>query len=71
MIEDRSTSRNTMENKMKKGFGWYFLSVGIFGIVMAVARAKSEREMFLILATIPTAFLVIRGAEILRKRNRE
>ena len=56
---------------MKKGFGWYFLAVGIFGIVMAFARAKSEREVFLILATIPTAFLVIRGAEFLRKRKRE
>ena len=39
----------------------------IFGIVMAFAQAKSEREIFLILATIPTAFLVIRGAEFLRK----
>jgi succinate-acetate transporter protein len=58
-----------MENNMKKGYGWYFLVVGIFGIVMAFARAKSEREVFLILATIPTAFLVIRGAEFLRKRK--
>jgi succinate-acetate transporter protein len=71
MTEDRSTSRNAMENNMKKGFGWYFLLVGIFGIVMAFARAKSEREMFLILATIPMAFLVVRSAEFLRKRNRE
>ena len=52
-----------------KGFGWYFLVVGIFGIVTAFARAKNEREFFLILATIPTAFLVVRGAEFLRKRN--
>jgi hypothetical protein len=58
-----------MENNMKKGYGWYFLVVGIFGIVMAFARAKSEREVFLILATIPTAVLVIRGAEFLRKRK--
>lgn len=56
---------------MKKGFGWYFLGVGIFGIVMALARAKSEREIFLILAAIPTAFLVLRGAEFLRKRNKK
>ena len=54
---------------MKKGYGWYFLAVGIFGIVMAFARARSEKEVFLILATIPTAFLVIRGAEFLRKRG--
>ena len=54
---------------MKKGLGWYFLFVGIFGILMAFGQAKSEREMFLILATIPTAFLVIRGAEFLRKRK--
>ena len=54
---------------MKKGFGWYFLFVGIFGILVAFARAKSERELFLILATIPTAFLVVRGAEFLRKKK--
>ena len=54
---------------MKKGFGLYFVAVGIFGIVMAFARARSEREILLILATIPTAFLVIRGAEFLRKRK--
>ena len=59
-----------MENNMK-GFGWYFVLVGLFGIVMAFARAKNEREFFLILATIPTAFLVIRGAEFFRKRNKE
>jgi succinate-acetate transporter protein len=58
-----------MENNMKKGFGWYFALVGIFGLAMAFARAKSEREVFLILATIPTAFLVVRGAEFLRKRK--
>jgi succinate-acetate transporter protein len=56
---------------MKKGYGWYFIAVGIFGIVMAFARAKSEKEMFLILATIPTAFLVVQGAEFLRRRKRE
>jgi hypothetical protein len=59
-----------MENNMK-AFGWYFLIVGIFGIVTAFARAKNEREFFLILATIPTAFLVIRGAEFLRKRGKK
>ena len=52
-----------------KGFGWYFLVVGLFGIFMAFVRAKSERELFLILATIPMAFLVVRGAEFLRKRK--
>jgi len=60
-----------MENNMKKGYGWYFTAVGIFGIVVAFARAKSEREVFLILATIPTAFLVVRSAEFLRKRNKQ
>ncbi|HEY9526000.1 MAG TPA: hypothetical protein VIR02_02895 [Anaerolineales bacterium] len=54
---------------MKKGYGWYFLLVGIFGLLMAFARAKDERETFLLLATIPTAFLVVRGAEFLRKRS--
>lgn len=54
-----------------KAFGWYFLVVGIFGIIAAFARAKSERELFLILATIPTAFLVVRGADFLRKRNQK
>jgi succinate-acetate transporter protein len=71
MTEERSTSRNTMENNMKKGFGWYFLFVGIFGIAMAFARAKSEQEMFLTLAMIPVALLIVRSAEFLRKRNRE
>jgi len=59
-----------MENNMK-GFGWYFFAVGILGIVTAFARATSEREIFLILATIPTAFLVVRGAEFLRKRGKK
>lgn len=59
-----------MENNMKKGYGWYFITVGFFGIMMAFARAKSEREIFLILAMIPTAFLVVRSAEFLRKRNK-
>ena len=52
-----------------QGYGWYFIGVGIFGIVMAFARAKNEREVFLILATIPMAFLVVRVAEFLRKRK--
>ncbi|HET6594190.1 MAG TPA: hypothetical protein VFG81_01125 [Anaerolineales bacterium] len=55
---------------MKKGFGWYFIAVGIFGIIMAFVRAKSEREVFLILAMVPAAFLVVRSAEFLRKRNK-
>ena len=59
-----------MENNMKQ-YGFYFLLVGIFGIVTALARSKNERELFLVLATIPTAFLVIRVAEFFRKRNRE
>lgn len=54
-----------------KRFGWYFIVVGIFGLMTAFARAKNEREFFLILATIPTAFLVVRGAEFLRKRNKK
>ena len=52
-----------------QGYGLYFVLVGIFGIVMAFARAKNEREVFLILATIPTAFLVVRVAEFLRKKK--
>jgi hypothetical protein len=56
---------------MKKGYGWYFVVVGAFGISMAFARAKSEREVFLILATIPTAFLVVRGVEFLRKNRKD
>jgi hypothetical protein len=60
-----------MENNMKKGYGLYFLAVGIFGIMMAFARAKSEREVFLILATIPTAFLVVRFAGFLNKKGKE
>jgi succinate-acetate transporter protein len=59
-----------MENTMQ-GYGWYFLIVGIFGIGLAFARAKNEREIFLILATIPTAFLTVRAAEFLRKRNKK
>lgn len=59
-----------MENNMK-GFGWYFLVVGVFGIGMALAKAKSEKEFFLTLATIPAAFLVVRFAGVLNKRNRE
>jgi hypothetical protein len=59
-----------MENNMK-AFGWYFLVVGLLGVITAFARAKNEGEFFLILATIPTAFLVVRGAEFLRKRNKK
>jgi succinate-acetate transporter protein len=59
-----------MEHNMK-GFGWYFLVVGVFGIVTAFAGAKNEREVLFILATIPTAFLVIRVAEFLRKRHKK
>jgi hypothetical protein len=66
-----STLLNTMENNMNKGYGWYFIVVGMIGIVMAFARAKSEREVFLILATIPTAFLVVRFAAFLNKRKKE
>jgi succinate-acetate transporter protein len=60
-----------MESNMKKGYGWYFVFLGIFGIVMAFARAKNERDVFLILATIPAAFLVLRFAGFLSKRNKE
>ena len=56
---------------MHKGFGWYFLALGIVGIAMAFARAGSERDVFLILATIPTAFLVIRLAGFLNNRSKE
>jgi succinate-acetate transporter protein len=66
---EQCPSNHTLEIMMKKGYGWYFLLVGIFGLLMAFARAKNEREVFLLLATIPTAFLVVRGAEFLRKRN--
>ena len=52
-------------------YGLYFLVVGIFGIIMAFVRAKSEREIFLVMATVPTAFLAIRGMEFLRKRNQK
>ncbi len=54
-----------------RAYGWYFLLVGIFGIVAALARAKNEREIFLVLATIPTAFLVLRVAEFLGKRSKK
>ena len=56
---------------MKKGFGWYFSAVGVFGPVMAFARAKSEREVFLILATIPMALLVVRGLQFLERKNKK
>jgi hypothetical protein len=64
------TLTQTTENNMQ-GYGLYFIVVGIFGIVMALARARNEREVFLILATIPTALLVVRVAEFLRKRNKK
>lgn len=54
-----------------KRYGFYFLILGIFGLVTAFARAKSEREVFLILATIPIAFLVVRFAGRLNKRSKE
>ena len=54
-----------------KQYGLYFFLVGIFGIMMAIARAKNEREVSLILATIPAAFLVIRFAGFLNERNKE
>ena len=44
---------------------------GVFVIVTAIARAKNEREFFLVLATVPTAFLVVRLADFLKKRNKE
>jgi succinate-acetate transporter protein len=59
-----------MENNMNKGFGWYFIAVGIFGLGMAFARAKNEREVFLILAIIPAAFLMLRLARFLNDRNK-
>ncbi|HEY3475660.1 MAG TPA: hypothetical protein VGK56_13705 [Anaerolineales bacterium] len=52
-------------------YGWYFFLVGIFGIVTAVARAKNEREIFLVMATIPTAFLVVRTMGFMRKRTKK
>lgn len=54
-----------------KSFAWYFTLVGFLGILMAVARARSERELFLVLATVPAAFLVVRGAEFWRKRKKK
>jgi hypothetical protein len=59
-----------MENNMQK-YGLYFFVVGLFGIVTAVARAKNEREIFLVLATIPTAFLVVRVVGFLGKRKKD
>ena len=56
---------------MNKGYGWYFVAVGIFGISVAVATAKNEREVFLVLATIPTAFLILRFAGFLSNKNKE
>jgi hypothetical protein len=59
-----------MENNMK-GYGWYFIVVGIFGIMTALARAKNERELFLVLATIPTAFLIVRLMGFLSKKHQK
>jgi hypothetical protein len=53
-----------------KAYGWYFLLLGVFGIVTAFVRAKNEREVFLILATIPAAFLAIRMMESWQKRSK-
>ena len=52
-----------------KSFGLYFLFIGVFGIGTALAGVKNEREFFLVLATVPTAFLVIRVMEFLRKKS--
>ena len=54
-----------------QGYGWYFIVVGIFGIVTALARAKNETEAFLVLAMVPTAFLTVRFVEFLSKRNKK
>jgi len=51
-------------------YGWYFVLVGMFGIFTALARAKNEREFFLVLATVPTAFLVVRVVGFMKKRNK-
>jgi hypothetical protein len=68
--EPGSTSKKTGENNMQ-GYGWYFVLVGILGIVTALARAKNEREFFLVLATIPTAFLVVRVVGFLSKKEKK
>ena len=65
-----NTLKQIMENNMQ-GYGWYFLIVGALGIGLAFAKAKNEREVFLILATIPAAFLTVRAAEFWRKRNKK
>lgn len=54
-----------------KGYGWYFLVVGLLGIIMALSRAENETEFFFTLATVPTAFLIVRFAGFLSKRNKE
>jgi hypothetical protein len=43
----------------------------IFGIITALAIAKNEKEFFLVLATIPTAFLAVRVAGFLGKRKKK
>jgi hypothetical protein len=65
-----STSKKTTENTMQ-GYGWYFVLLGILGITTALARAKNEREFFLVLATIPTAFLTVRLMAFLSKRSKK
>ena len=54
-----------------QGYGWYFVLVGMLGIFTALARAKNEREVFLVLATIPTAFLVVRVVRFYNRRNKK
>ena len=54
-----------------QGYGWYFILLGIFGIGIALAKAKNEREFFLVLATVPTAFLTIRVVAFLRDRSKK
>jgi succinate-acetate transporter protein len=60
----------TMEHIMHR-YGWYFFLLGIFGIVTALARTKNERELFLVLATIPTAFLIVRLMGFLSKKHQK
>lgn len=59
-----------MENTMRQ-YGWYFMFVGLFGIVTALARSKNEREFYLVLATIPAAFLIVRVVDFLSKRSKK
>jgi len=54
-----------------QGYGWYFIGIGILGIGTALAKAKNEREFFLVLATVPTAFLVVRVAGFLGNKKKK